>query len=76
VAGEPQARDATPAAAQIDGASPITAAICSRLAEDNSRTLDDLKVMTDKDGTVWLSRRSYSQAIADRRCRSPAAPRV
>ena len=46
--------------------SAITTAIKTKLAADHMGSLTQLKVDTDKDGVVWLSGTTRSQAAADR----------
>lgn len=46
--------------------SAITAAIKTKLAADNLRSLTNLKVDTDMDGVVYLSGTTKSQAAADK----------
>ena len=41
-------------------------AVRAKLAQQSDLSLEQLKVVTDEDGTVYLTGRTYSQAAADR----------
>ena len=56
--------DAAQAQAQTD--SSVAAAVHDKLAAENSRALNDIRVSADGNGVVSLSGRVYAQDVADR----------
>jgi osmotically-inducible protein OsmY len=64
VAAEPDAEGDHPAQFAKDSA--ITAAVKTQLAAHSLSDLNDLKVNTDNDGTVWLSGTTPTREAAER----------
>ena len=54
------------AQARMQDDTSVAAAVHEKLAAENNKALEELKVSADGNGTVWLSGRVYSQDAADR----------